>query len=167
MVSVPTIIVSAPTNIRNNPLGDKFRGEKSRKKNQGGQVSLRAISCLPQSHFSISLFIPHPTSPILSFHATSYQPQPLFSESPTAPILKVLAQVIYCFGAGLVFHRRPAPSQSIEWRFAAQVPHVFSDLRQKNRIPAPSGKDTCAIRKGYLRQKKGDLLRNDWWPAPN
>ena len=67
-------------------------------------------------------------------------------------------------GAGPFFCGGPAPQIFPLWPLVAQVPNLFSDLRQKGRGPAPSKngpapkrKGTCAKQEWACAKKEGDL----------
>ena len=60
-----------------------------------------------------------------------------------------LAQVPMFFGAGGEKGGGPAPLERVGDRFAAQVPHQKSHLRQEEVGPAPKGVSTaCGTKKG-------------------
>ena len=82
-------------------------------------------------------------------------------------------------GAGPFFCGGPAPQIFPLWPLVAQVPNLFSDLRQarmdlrqKGRGPAPKRKGacakqewTCAKQEWTCAKKDGDLSRVGWGPA--
>ena len=55
-----------------------------------------------------------------------------------------LAQVPPPFGASVTLGEGPAPVENVGARFLAQVPTLFSHLRQKTLLPAPDYPHTCA-----------------------
>ena len=59
------------------------------------------------------------------------------SRIPTRSHHILLAQVPVYFGAGVQNEVRPAPLESVERRFTAQVPRVKPHLRQEGARPAP------------------------------
>ena len=68
-------------------------------------------------------------------------------------------------GAGPFFCGGPAPQIFPLWPLVAQVPNLFSDLRQKGRGPAPSKNGPAPKGKGTCAKKDGDLSRVGWGPA--